>query len=273
MNHRGLHTPVAPPRSSGHWAAYFRENDRALLDLPWHDGASVTATELEAIAESVKEFQLGESSEGRNLITAARRYAAQSGDAAYVEALLLFIAEEHRHARDLGRFLDLAGVPRARHSWADAVFRWLRRGAGLETSIVVLVTAEVIAKVYYAALREATASPLLRRLCDQILSDEVAHVQFQTERLAILRAGRRRPLIVLGAALHRFLLAGTCVVVWHKHGRAMKAGGYGFVRFWRNTWREMRDALKTADPVRPEPPTSLSVPTAGPVETATTLGA
>jgi hypothetical protein len=241
---------LGPPLASAQWGSYFRNNTLHLLPLPWDEGARLEPAEREAVAASVREFQLGESSEGRNLISAARAYAAASGDAAYVDALLLFIAEEHRHARDLGRFLDLAGVPRAAHAWPDTVFRWLRRGAGLEASIVVLVTAEVIAKVYYAALREATGSPLLRRLCDQILRDEVAHVHFQTERLAILRSRRRRHSVLASESLHRVLMFGTVFVVWHKHGRAMKAGGYSFGRFWRETWREMREALREADPAR-----------------------
>jgi len=242
------HDEPSSPRPSDQWLAYFRDNACNLLALPWDGGAQLTAAEREAIAASVQEFQLGESSEGRNLISAARAYAERTGDAAYLHALLMFIAEEHRHARDLGRFLDLAGVPRAGHAWPDTVFRWLRRGAGLEASIVVLVTAEVIAKVYYAALRDATASPLLRRLCDQILRDEVAHVHFQAERLAILRAGRARWSVRLRSSLHRFLMFGTIFVVWHKHRRAMKAGGYRFQRFWRETWIEMRAALATAEP-------------------------
>src|SRR4051794_162779 len=86
--------------------------------------------ERDAIARSVQEFQLGESSEGRHLISAANRYAAESGDFDYVTALRLFIAEENRHARELGRFLDLAGIPRVGTSMTDSVFRFLRRRAG-----------------------------------------------------------------------------------------------------------------------------------------------
>ena len=141
----------------------------------------------------MQEFQLGESSEGRHLMTRAIRHAADTGDVDYIPALRLFIAEEHRHARDLGRVLDLAGIPRVGRTWPDTVFRWLRKGAGLELSIAVLVTAEIIAKVYYAALREATHAPVLRRLCDQILADEVQHVRFQAERVAILRRGQIPP--------------------------------------------------------------------------------
>ena len=43
-------------------------------------------------------------------------------------------------------------------------------------------------------------------------------------------------------------MAGTCLVVWHKHGRCMRAGGYEFRRFWREIWVEMADALMRCDP-------------------------
>lgn len=144
--------------------------------------------------------------------------------------------------------MDLAGIPRASHSWPDAVFRWLRKRAGLELSVTVLVTAEIIAQVYYAALREATSSIVLRTLCDQILRDELKHVQFQCERLAILRSRRRSWLTSVQQTAHRFFLAGTILVVWRQHRHALRAGGWGFVRFWRDTWSHMRVAMKLCDP-------------------------
>ena len=230
------------------WLQYYRHNARTLIEIPWGLGVFLTDESRRAIASSVQEFQLGESGEGKHLIRAAKRHAERTGDAAYVEALGLFIAEENRHARDLGRVLDLAGIPRVGHAWPDTVFRFIRRLAGLELSIVVLVTAEIIAKVYYAALREATGSPVLRTICDQILRDEVRHVHFQTERVAILRRNRPRWLVAVAQAAHRVLMFGTCFVVWHKHGRAMRAGGWSFRRFWRDTWIEMRDAQARMDP-------------------------
>src|SRR5688572_23645585 len=87
------------------WAQYFRFNAKSLLTVPWERGVCFTEETRAAIASSVQEFQLGESSEGKHLIACARRHAAATGDGAYVEALGLFIAEEHRHARDLGRVL------------------------------------------------------------------------------------------------------------------------------------------------------------------------
>ena len=236
------------PSSSADWCAYFRANARSLLAIPWERGAEISDSERRAIVESVLGFQLGESSEGRHLVRCAEEYALRAGDPHYLEAVRLFIREEQRHARDLGRFLTLAGASLLSRTWPDTVFRWLRHRAGLELSIFVLIVAEIIAKVYYAALREATASRVLRRLCDQILGDEVEHVRFQSERLAMLRENRGEWMIRCLNGLHRFLFFGTCLAVWLKHGRAVTAGGFGFRRFWRAAWREMNAALHEMDP-------------------------
>jgi hypothetical protein len=230
--------------------------------------------ERDAIASSVQEFQLGESSEGRHLISAANRYAADSGDFDYVTALRLFIAEENRHAKELGRFLDLAGIPRVGHSMTDTVFRFMRRRAGLELSIAVLVTAEIIAKVYYAALCDATGSRTLQHLCTQILRDERHHVIFQAQRIALLRAGRSRWSIFVRVALHKLLLAGTCVIVWRRHGRAMRGGGMRFVQFWKLTWREMHRAVADMDPANyPALSTKSAKPRSGESRAACRLSA
>ena len=237
-------------RTTEQWREYFQYNGSQLLDIPWALGVQFTDDERAAIETSIQEFQLGESSEGKHLIRQAQQYARRSGDVAYPHTLGLFIAEEHRHARDLGRVLDLAGIPRASAAWPDSVFRWLRHRAGLELSITVLVTAEIIAKVYYAALREATTSPVLQRLCDQICGDELAHVEFQSERLALLRRRRSAPAIAAIRTVHSIFFAGTCLVVWRQHGRAMRKGGLSFRTFWRSSWTEFRDASERSDPRR-----------------------
>lgn len=243
-------SPDAPrsPHASTTWRDYFRTNAQCLLEIPWEWGVTLSPAERHAIATSVQEFQLGESSEGRHLMTRAIHHAADTGDVAFIPALRLFIAEEHRHARDLGRVMDLAGIPRIGRTWPDTVFRWLRRGAGLELSVAVLITAEIIAKVYYLALRQATHSPVLRRLCVQILADEAQHVRFQAERVAILRKGRSRLSLALRKRLHQGFLIGTCLVVWQRHRRAFRAGRYTFTRFWNHTWMEMREVLLRMDP-------------------------
>ena len=153
-----------------------------------------------------------------------------------------------RKVVDLGQFLMLAGIPLIKRTWPDTVFQKLRHVGGLEVSISVLITAEIIAKVYYAALQRATQSTVLRRLCDQILDDEVSHVEFQAERLAMMRRCRKAWANELTHALHCFLFFGACLVVWRKHGRALKRGDVGFRRFWRACWHEMDEALFLMDP-------------------------
>src|SRR5689334_9746190 len=180
---------------SHRWVDYFRRNAQSLMVIPWELGVELSPDEKRAIESSVPEFQLGESSDGLQFIEMAELYALRSGDVEYVRALKLFIREEQRHGRELGKVLDLAGIPRIKRSCSDAIFRWLRHRCGLGLSIAILVTAEIIAKVYYIAVRAATDSPPLRRLCDQILQDEVEHIYFQCERLAILR--RQWPRLLL----------------------------------------------------------------------------
>jgi len=231
-------------RTSTEWLRYYETNARNLLTIPWERGAELSAEEAAAIEASVAEFQRGESGEGRHLIRYARRYAEETGDADYITAIRLFILEEQRHARDLARFLTINRLPLARGSFADAVFRRLRNVFGtLEMSIAVLITAELMAQVYYAALRVATQSVVLERLCEQILRDEERHVEFQAERLGILRAKRRAVAYQTTMSFQRALFAATCVVVWRVHRDAFRAGGFGFRRFWIEAWSYFEKAF------------------------------
>ena len=237
-------------RTSLDWRTYYEENARSLLSIPWHIGPELTQEEQKAIASSVQDFQAGESSEGRHLFQYAKEYANRSGDYEYIEAIRLFIIEEQRHARDLAYFLQINGVPLVKTTFSDLVFRRLRKFFGnLEISIAVLVTAEIIAKVYYAALKEATNSAILQTLCTQILQDEVKHVEFQAERLGILRAKRNWILLKSTTALQRLLFLGTCLVVWLFHHKVFRKSGYNFGTFWQHNWIEFEDALRMAQNV------------------------
>ncbi len=237
-------------RTSREWLDYFQGNARARMDICWKRGTGITDEERDAIAASVQEFQLGESSDGRCSLAIARRYAEQSGDHDYPEALAVFFREEGMHADMLGRFLDLAGLPRLSRSWRDSAFRKLRRCFNLEVLLVFLLVAELIAKVYYRALRSATGSPVLRRICSQILRDEKPHVQFHLERLAHIRRFRPRWLNLIAIETHRGLFLSVCLVVWLKHGGAMRRGGFGFGRYFRQCRREFSEAARGMDPRR-----------------------
>lgn len=238
------------PWSSRQWCAYFRANATRLLELPWQLAPAMSPDEKATVAASLQDFQLGEQSEGRHLLRRAAAHAARVGDPHYEEAVALFIAEEQRHARDLGRVLSHEGIPLLQRSRLDGVFRLLRRLAGLELMLVVLLTAEAIGMVYYLAIRRASRSALLRRLCDQLSRDEVQHLRFHAERLARLRSGRSRWRVGLACRWHRALLWGTCVLVWCKHRQALRAGGLTFGRFLRECRRTLAGVLHRADPRR-----------------------
>lgn len=235
-------------RTSEEWRDYFVANAKRQIAIPWHLGARATANELAEISDSLKGWQLGETSDGSHLLAAATNYAKKVGDPMFVEAVRLFIKEEQRHGRDLGRFLDLAGVPRAKSDWGDRLFRAMRYSVpSMEVWATPVVMVETHALVYYNAIRRATRSPVLRGICRQILRDEVAHIQFQCERLAILQSRRPRYLRLLTRLAHYVLFTGVTLAVWAGHRRAYRAGGIGFGRYWRTVWARMNLAWRVVN--------------------------
>jgi hypothetical protein len=237
------------PWTTAVWVAYFRTNAAAGRRIPWDAGAEVTAEERAAIGRSLQAWQLGETSEGRHLRAAAARFAQQIGDADYPAAIDLFIREEQRHGEMLGRFLDLADIGRVQADWGDRLFRaaryWL---TNMEVWTTPVVMVEVLAMVYYNALRRATASPVLRTICTQILADEVPHVRFQCERLAHILRARPRLGFQLTMLAQRLGFVLVVLLVWLGHRRALRAGGYGWRRYWRAAWDRMRAAWRRMDP-------------------------
>lgn len=243
---------------SDDWREYFRENARRQRPLPWEGGAAVTEAEIAAIAKSLQGWQLGETSDGSHLIRAAMAYARQVGDEEFLDAARLFIREEQRHGEMLGRFLDLAGAGRVGANWGDTLFRLARYSVPrMEAWATPVVMVETHAMVYYNALRRATRSPLLRGICRQILADEVPHIRFQCERLAILHQRRSPALRAVTMLFHRAMFAAITLAVWAGHRRALRAGGYPFRAFWRAAWGRMDRAWRLMDPARyewsPEP--------------------
>jgi len=247
--------PVAPgprPRTSRDWVEHFVANRDALRPIPWEIGPELDGFEVVAVAESIRKFQLGEKGEGRNLMRYARAHADAIGDPDYVEVARMLLAEEHRHSRDLGRFMAIHGIPEMSRTWTDDVFRRLRTVFGtLAVSLAVLVTAEIIAKAYYPALHDATRSKVLRAFCSQTIADERAHVDMQTQQLEKLRAGRGALGRRITRLLHATLFAGTMLIVGVGHRRVFRASGWGVGGFLRTAWREFRRDLDRMQPLAP----------------------
>lgn len=204
------------------WRNYFEANQNHFTSFDWEINETITDQERDIIRSSIRQFQKGENSEGKNLI----KYAKDFGNPIYLETIKLFIKEEQRHALVLGKFMALNGIEKLKKHWVDDIFRKLRKLGSLENSVLVLITAEIIATVYYKALYRATQSRTLKSLCSQILEDEEMHINFQSFTLRQFyqkrsSAGRR---FVRG--FHRLLMFGTTVLVWFHHIRVLKAGAY-----------------------------------------------
>ena len=213
------------PSSSGDWLRYF-ESNAAEPSLPWRDPYRLTAAELAAVVASIRQFQLGESGKGRRLLDQAARFAVERGEPEYWDALRRFVKEEQRHSRMLGRFLELHGIRPLHCHWVNNAFRHIRGLAGPELRMRVLATAEVLAMPYYSALREATASPLLRAICDRILEEETMHLRFQAFTFRLFQSKRPPILRYLTWIASRTLLAGATAVLWREHRAVFRAAGY-----------------------------------------------
>jgi hypothetical protein len=146
---------------------------------------------------------------------------------------------------------DLAGVPRARFDSGDFLFRSVRYFLpSMEVWATPVVMVETHAMIYYNALRRASSSRVLRAICRQILIDEVPHIRFQCERLAILSNSRAPWLLALTRLGRSLFFALVTLAIWFGHHRALQAGGYSFRHFWRTAWRRMSRVWQKTNPNR-----------------------
>jgi hypothetical protein len=189
--------------------------------------------ERRLIARSLATFQLGEQSDGGGLLRAASRFAAAHGDELLPHITELFIREERRHARLLREFMEEHGIPAKRLHWSDAIFRRVRRLAGFELYLHVLITAELIGNVYYRALESVTGCQRLRALCRTLLADELAHIGYESELILELRARRPAALRPVIRWLHRAFFCSAACAVWISHRPVLRHAGHtaaGFLR-------------------------------------------
>jgi hypothetical protein len=237
----------AEARNSAWWCDYFNAYDLRQRTIPWDRLRPLTADVQRVLIPSLQDFQLGESSEGRNGMARAAAYGRRVRDPHYAEAIRLFFAEENRHAEYLARYLRRNGAELIGKSWTDFVFRRVRRLLGLEMLLTVLLTAELIGEVYYRAIRSATACPALRTVCTQLLSDERMHVRFHIERFRFLRRHRGPLRRTLQDRVWWLFFTATRVAVWTKHRRAFRLGGKSLGRFWSETGRSLRRCIRQSN--------------------------
>jgi hypothetical protein len=200
----------------------------------------LTVMERRLIAPSIATFQLGEQSSGSNLLRAAYHFAQEHSAPEVARITELLIREEQQHAALLKGFMAAHGIPARHHHWTDRVFRRVRRQAGLELSLGVLLTAELIGNVYYRAMETATECQRLRLLCRMMVADELAHIGFESDLLLSMRAGRSASARFALDLAHRTFLMGTALVVWTTHRPVLKKAGYGLTGFLRACGEQYR---------------------------------
>ena len=215
------------------WLNHFEYHAQHPRCVPHGISDVLRPEERRLIASSIATFQLGEQSEGRTLLRAAQRFAGARRIPALVRIVELFIREEQRHAALLRAFMGEHRIAVKRSDWTDRVFRRVRQFAGLELCLHILISAELIGIVYYRALEAATDCQRLVVLCRTLVSDELAHVGFESQLLLALRAGRAAPVQVLMRLAHRAFFAGTASVVWLTHRSVLRQGGFGARDFLR----------------------------------------
>jgi len=220
------------------WFVYFSSNAQDNGKICFDQPDFLTSEEILLIGDSIATFQLGEQSEGRGLLKAAKAFADQNDLELVVPITRMFVREEQNHSLLLGKFMGLHGISLKTRNWSDWVFRRLRKGAPYQWSIMVLITAEIVAITYYRALKNATDSALLESICEKILKDEAFHLRYEAEVISAIRSGSPRLVAAAMEFCHRFLFFGTVVVVYLSHRRVLKVGGYRFRRFWSGCWRE-----------------------------------
>jgi hypothetical protein len=194
------------------------------IDPPPPPG-TLTTEETARIADSIATFQLGEQSEGRTLLMFAEKFGARHAEPDVLRVTALFIREEQHHAAQLREFMLSQGIALKRRNWTDSVFRHIRKLAGFEAAVTILVTAEMIGFVYYRALARATDCAHLKTICRQMCADEAVHLRYEAQLLRKLRGTRgpgRRALIEWA---HRSFLGVTARIVFREHRVVLEYAG------------------------------------------------
>jgi hypothetical protein len=221
------------------WEKHFRLNKGQFTHVQFSNKKELSHVERKRLSSSIAMFQHGENSEGKHLM----HFAKQWNYPGYTDAIKVFIQEEQEHARILGMFMKKEGIAKQKSHWVDQFFRKIRTWGSIEHSVYILMTAELIAAVYYKALMNAGSSPALRSICQQILIDEDHHLRFQGFTLSHFFIRRNAFSGWWITFHHRILTEGTCIVVWHYHKKVLRDGRYSFLSFRKEVLNERNKVM------------------------------
>lgn len=178
--------------SSHKWKEYFEENLK-IKRVNRNQSANINEVEKQKIIRSLQAWQLWETSEWKNLLSAAKKYSEDIWDLEYLDSVKLFIKEEQKHWENLGKYLDLIWVKRLEKDLWDSLFRKVRYfNLDIEIRTITVIIVESAAQIYYKAIANSSSCKLLKEICNDILIDEAYHIKFQYERLETILNQRWR---------------------------------------------------------------------------------
>lgn len=238
-----------------HWIQHFAANTRLNhnMQLP---AAACTLPEHTRmpLAASLAIFQLGESGGGTRLRRYTRSIATLENLRGYQRAVDLFVAEEQSHAALLARTVTHLGGTLLTKQWTNSVFRWMRDLVNLEFNIQVLLTAELIAEVYFGLLALRCPDAVVQQVAKKVLRDEMGHLSFQRdflfERLKVLTPATQHLWRLQFQIIHR----GTAAVVAWDHRHCLRTLGITQADFrsrahrcWRSFQHRLEKRLRAHD--------------------------
>ncbi len=230
------------------WITHFEHNTKLndQLELPT-EACTLPESIRRPLAASLATFQLGESGSGSRLRRYAREVAPLENFRGYQRAIDLFIAEEQSHSQLLARVVLHLKGRLIEKQWTNSIFRRLRFLVNLEFAIQVLLTAELIAEVYYGTLYLRCEDAAVRQMSHKVLRDEMKHLAFQREFLSE-RVATFSPLGQwLWRSQFQAIHAITAIVVAWDHRHALQALGVAPADFRQRclqSWSRFQDRLE-----------------------------
>lgn len=97
---------------------------------------------------------------------------------------------------------------------------------------------------YYQCLGHSTRSSMLKRISDQLLEDEMAHIHLYRRLLADLRGERGRLHNLTIRFIEHAVFFAALGAVWPFHHKVYRRAGTGLSAYWHVYWARFREAIK-----------------------------
>jgi hypothetical protein len=224
------------------WTAHFSENSQNRPEPRWDSPLEMPEKIRTALALSLAEYQLGDGGGpcrliGLDVANTVRAFPE------FQQLVDLWFREEKEHSRLLAGAVRRLGGRFVSATPAFHLFCAVRRLAGAQNEMLILLIVEIVSMGYYRMIRQHCGDPAIREMCSLIMRDESGHIAFHLDRLA-------SPEGVAPTWLHRwlihFLIECCATVLWLGQGkwlttiggcraslwRTVHAGGARFLRQW-----------------------------------------